>query len=703
MYRLDDDRTLNDVTYTYEVWDWKTKTYVADITNIIQGNVSITWALDDVEEMSFTVDLVQLEKKARLMGVKVNEILTPYVHDIRVRRNDKYIVGVQVVETTININKEVPTIDVSCTGFLNTLKGQIIDGQFGGETYAEIAQNVVQEAQRGDNLIRNGRFDIDVTGWLTANGGIYHSTGIGRGAQYGGGCLGLAPSSTGGHWVTTGIQLNCAPGVPITIEMMYNSANAVTWYVRERYAVGDSGSQRAIWQGQSKGSWGESTMKVNYTTFYNNGWLIVEYSDSNTGLGLIDNLRVYRQDDGEEINTLGINVDVGSVNRLSQLQTSGRQRNYDLQDAKEALVNLTKLSNDNFDFEFLPDRTFRVAQRLGSDKPEIEVSYPGNVESGTIERSAVDLANKVKVVGSGIGEERVEVTRSNTQSRQKYGTREVAVTSNDVQDLGILNDSAIGSLWDMKEPTNLPSFTVEDGSINPGNVQIGDSILVKIYDDDYLDSTTGLYRIVEYRLSVSEDNTESVELTFEKPATRPSVKKYRYIRESVGGNTVNAGAHWVRVKALRYNGKNNLTNIFDLNELRNGSASIKPTVTASKTIWSGSPMSLDQIIWRSNDDSNKYVGMDNGGTITIDLKRAYDLDFINVLHFYSDGRTYHNVKLSVGNSLPDGLNGTAALETVLWDTSKAGDGYASGEYMETANGRTSRYLQEEVQNEEDDE
>ena len=91
----DESRELQVVSYDIEIWDWKTNTYVADISAIVNSDLDIEWVLNDVETVTFSVDLIQFEKKCKAMGVTPAEVLTPYVHDIRIRRNGEYIVGAQ--------------------------------------------------------------------------------------------------------------------------------------------------------------------------------------------------------------------------------------------------------------------------------------------------------------------------------------------------------------------------------------------------------------------------------------------------------------------------------------------------------------------------------------------------------------------------------------------------------------------------------
>ena len=137
----DPNRELKVVSYTIEIWNWHTGKYVADISKILTSELEIEWVLDDVESVSFSIDLVQFKKMCQLMGVEPQEVLTPYVHDIRIRRNGQYILGAQVVETNIQINNDSPsTIEVRATGFLNLFKDQYITEAWSGYTYAQLAR-----------------------------------------------------------------------------------------------------------------------------------------------------------------------------------------------------------------------------------------------------------------------------------------------------------------------------------------------------------------------------------------------------------------------------------------------------------------------------------------------------------------------------------------------------------------------------------
>lgn len=127
----------------------------------------------------------------------------------------------------------------------------------------------------------------------------------------------------------------------------------------------------------------------------------------------------------------------------------------------------------------------------------------------------------------------------------------------------------------------------------------------------------------------------------------------RYIRDYLNGSTSNTGNHWVEVQAIK-SGAN---------------IALNKSVTCSS---SGSNLSritdgnTDSALWASASSQQSYI--------TVDLGEIYtDLDYIQVWHYYADGRTYHNTKTEVS---ADGVNWTVLFDSAI-----------EGEYKETADGK----------------
>lgn len=663
----DGERILYPANYEIELWDWKTNTFVADISYLVVSQINIDWELNDVEEVDFDIDLLQFEEKCKDMNIAPEELLVPYKYDIRIRRNGEYILGCQLVEANIQLTNNPPAkITLKGTGFLNLLKDQYIMSEaWSGYTYAQIARRLVQAAQSPDPLVKNPTCDIDTSYWLAANGTISHSN---QGIVGDGGCIAGNRSGTG--WITYGTQLDVDTGTPIMIDFWVKGQAGITCQVRERKYVTQAANQVRVCNTTLDGSW--QHIQIPYTTFWQDGYIIVEMNrtDSSTLL-YVDEFYVYAQDDDATLCDLHINL---GVDDASSAQDPSRQVSYELQNIKDALMDLTELEDDNFDFDFSYDRTFNCYAQKGEEKLDLEVLYPGNVHSMTINRSASNLANKIVELGSGIGDEKLQFSVTNTPSRQIYGTRESIVSNSNVSLESTLQAQGVGNLYDRKDPTNLPNVVIKDGSVNPSNLQVGDYVPVQLQGDSYLSSTTGIYRVHRIRLSVDPDGTEQMTLTFDEERQRPQKKMVRYIRDSTVGNSTGANNSWNQIEALMLVG-NDFVNV-----------ALNKTVYGSSAFASGSPGS-NAVNGNINDDA-KIVGDGTRKAITIDLGQEYPIDYIKIWHWFADGRSYYGDHLSVGTSLPDGTNGVADLETVLWayDTSSG--------YIETSDGRRSRWLQE---------
>lgn len=494
--------------YDIELWDWKTNLFVADLSYLVIGAMNLQWTLNDIEEVSFDLDLLRYEEKCLEMGVDPNDLLVPYKYDIRIRRNGVYIMGCNLVEANIQLTTEPPAkIQVKGTGYLNLFKDQyILSEAWSGYTYAQIARKLVEAAQKPDALVRNPTIDIDTSYWLAANGTISYSTSSHSGA----GCIAGNRSGTG--WITLGTQMSSGVNQTISLDVWVKGQSGTICYVRERQYITSSSGQTDIATITLNGDW-QHIQVSSYSTVFENSYIIFEMNRTNsTSVLQVDDCYVYEADDTVAYSNLYVEL---GTDTASADQSSDRQVNYELQNVKDAIMNLTTQEDDNFDFSFTPDRIFNVMPRKGSEKLNLEICYPGNVSSMTITRSASNLANKVVAIGSGIGDERLQTMVYDNLSRGLYGTHESIVTNNNESIIENLIADAQGVLRDRKDPTNLPQVVIRDGSVNPNVVETGDIVLVELKNDTYLASTTGAYRVIKLICEVEEEN-ENVTLTLEK-------------------------------------------------------------------------------------------------------------------------------------------------------------------------------------------
>lgn len=527
---LDKERFLTTPQYDIEVWT-RDGDFVADISKYLTTDLSITWKLNDVEELSFSISLDALEL-LRQNGASTIDLLTPYAHDIRVRRNGQYIVGCQVVEANIKIdNDQIPTVQIKATGFLNIFKDQYISEPMAGYTYPEMAHKLINRAQHADCLIKNPTGDIDASYWLSDTSSVAQTT-----VSYAG--AGAIQASASSSPTTLGTQLNVKSGTSISVNVWVSGAIG-TVNVYERELINQSSNQVLIGSLSLTSAGTYTQLVVNsYTTSFDNGYIY--FSEAQTGTPLrVDNCFVSRIDDEDSLNNhyvgciySGLDDTTGGTgHNYATVGYTDREFSYELQNVKDAIMDLTQMGEDYFEFEFTPDRIFNTYDRKGSDRTDIEIMYPGNVHSMTVDRSAADMANKIQEIGSGIGDERLEVVASNTASRQLYGTRESVVTQNNVSLEETLEGLAQGELDNRGTLKPVISVQIQDGSINCGNIQTGDVLAVRIGDYlgvlgqqqnpqtriylELLGGVEGWYRVKQVNTRVAQDGGEALTLQLE--------------------------------------------------------------------------------------------------------------------------------------------------------------------------------------------
>jgi len=161
-------------------------------------------------------------------------------------------------------------------------------------------------------------------------------------------------------------------------------------------------------------------------------------------------------------------------------------------------------------------------------------------------------------------------------------------------------------------------------------------------DGTYTESSAGL---------ILKSNTYPVDAT---PApSLPTFPNFRYIRDWLHGNTVNPSQYWNEIKVM--SGSTNL-------------ALGKP-VTSNATITNGVN------ITDGTNTSYGYSTSTNATYVQIDLGAIHsDVDTINVIHYYLDGRTFYGTKTEISE------DGTT------WFSIR--DSAYQGTYQETSSGMT---------------
>lgn len=211
---------------------------------------------------------------------------------------------------------------------------------------------------------------------------------------------------------------------------------------------------------------------------------------------------------GDPTNNFGIVLGTNQYNT----GLTDTQRNYADQNVRDALINLTNLSDGNFDFRFNYDRSFETFAKIGSDRPNTKFIYPYNVTSGTIPRTAANLWNYIIGIGSGFGSQALRTETADGASRLNYKTRQKIVTFNSVSVQDTLNQNAYGYLQQVKNILLLPKLNVSGKFANLDYLSIGDRVPFAVTGHPML-PVDATFRIEQLQVQLDDNDAETIAMT----------------------------------------------------------------------------------------------------------------------------------------------------------------------------------------------
>lgn len=194
--------------------------------------------------------------------------------------------------------------------------------------------------------------------------------------------------------------------------------------------------------------------------------------------------------------------------------TVRRDRNQLRKEVKSFLQQISEVSG-GCDFEITPDKKFNTYEAQGVHRPDTRFEYPGNIAGFSFERSVDNVANFVYGIGSGNGEDAIQVTAEDTDSESAIYRREMIATYNSVTEIDTLQQNANAVLHYAKDPIELPNITIENGDIDLNTVGIGDTVYVKLAGNKSIANIDGFYRIESLSVSVDDNGWETVDITFD--------------------------------------------------------------------------------------------------------------------------------------------------------------------------------------------
>lgn len=213
----------------------------------------------------------------------------------------------------------------------------------------------------------------------------------------------------------------------------------------------------------------------------------------------------------DETQSGGVEDDFGITLGPDQYTTADRERTYDDKNIKDAIIQQTDILGSEYDFQFTWDKKFNTYEHIGSDRPDIILTYPEIITSMGVPDSAIGTFNKIRALGSGMGEEKLVSIATDSTSRINFKTREKPVLYNDVSVQETLDEHAARDLALAKDIIQLPSITLPGTALDLNDVWVGDRIRVIIKDTPSL-PLDGMYRIEKISVSLDDNDVETITL-----------------------------------------------------------------------------------------------------------------------------------------------------------------------------------------------
>lgn len=206
--------------------------------------------------------------------------------------------------------------------------------------------------------------------------------------------------------------------------------------------------------------------------------------------------------------------DFGVDNGVNQYSTdiTDTERDYVDQNVRDGIVNLTSLSDGNFDFRFNYDRTFETFEQIGSDRPDNKFTYPYNIRGGEVVHTATSLWNYIIALGSGFGEEALRTETADPASRANHKTRQKIISFNSISEQQTLDDNANAYLQKVKNILTLPTFNVSGALANLDILGVGDRVPVEVVGHTAL-PLNDTYRIERLGVDLDVNDAEDIAIT----------------------------------------------------------------------------------------------------------------------------------------------------------------------------------------------
>lgn len=556
---------------------------LVDISNLAVSTLNLTKERNLPDTLSVDIEYVQFKNKLEKENTKISDVLKPYLVDVIVRRNFEIIFSGILMYSKVTLQAVgKQTLTLQAIGYGEELSKRYINCSYGDMNYPQIARQIIYDAQHEMNWIDNYDFLKDQTdssnendtsyfnGWYASDTenvsyipvkgsdtNVYQAHWQNGAIAFDAGCtlkcfkLTCSKLTGGDRWGTSGnynqflylsfwhTTISETESRTITMKVEFDtdgedaSTHAKTFDISftTQPSNTDAGSQWRKFEAYL--NIGLLQGMVKHVTFTNTSKYDFRINDFN----------LYRPSDEEhrrnETNiaaTTGydLNLEVGYFDDAfndKKLYSTDRVRHYHRQNAKEAIYNLAKLEDQNFEYQVNKDGQFIIKQAEGDLVVKNVATYPGQISEISIERDANTLYNVGCAINTHLydnkdlfeqsGQSFIWADMTNgvaidESSVSKYKAR-VQMVEVDTTTRREIEVEAQGAINASDEIQDIPTIKFDSNIYNPGNIHIGDAFGINVNIDEVFNFINGEYRVYAYSLRLSQDHVESMDITLAIP------------------------------------------------------------------------------------------------------------------------------------------------------------------------------------------
>lgn len=529
--------------YRIELWTFdrdpktgeKKMLFLADISNIAISQINIIKERNLPDSCNVTIEYTQFKRKLAQEGSESVDVLRPLLTDVKIKRNFETVFCGTLHSMNLvlsAIGKE--SLTLQCYGYMERLNKRLINSGYYGMSYPEIAQQMIYDCQHEVNWFDNYAFES--TGEEYFDGWEWSAKTNEK----------PRPPRASPSFNDGGVALSANQWIEYTVPYVPTDVKSSDRFHLSFYSNVTSGGTITVTMTPIDNS-GNIVQTFNVSPGTGSGWVKQQLNSVNTNGKRIKKFRIstnvdvrisdfqfYRPPKEGDKYDLGLKVGYIDPNLLDKkLFPKDKMRHYHYQRVKDGIYNLSKLKDENFEYEVDENRNVNFYLSMGNPNVDKVATYPGELKEISITKDATEIVN----IEYGYGQDESSysfvnssgIKETQTASRKWGSYAEDMNSSNlvgalvenssfeNIQSQEDIDEAAESKLNIFADIQSIPEIKIDSNVYNPSNVKIGDAFGLNVLADRNFSFINGEYRIFSYTLNVSIDSVESMDITLISP------------------------------------------------------------------------------------------------------------------------------------------------------------------------------------------